>query len=279
MPGVAGRQRVDRLDARRRHGVDPLAVEPHHAGRAERHAGHRIAAAEHAGQRLFGRSVAEAREHRLREERMRALLRGGQDLRRIAAVAVEHARQVVLRRRFEQPLRARRPAGVGQHGVRLGHPLDRQPRGVGRIPLRLRRDGQALAVRVDQDARDLGPESREPAHPGHVDAFVRQQPQDFIPGLVVADAAPVDRPAAEPLHRDRRVGAHAAARLDEVAGRDLRRRQLHLVDEEDVVDGRGSADADHARGLVSVHGRVVAGWVFDRQARGARPAPRCAPPP
>jgi len=90
---------------------------------------------------------------------MRALLRGAQHLRRIAAVAVQHARQVTFGCCVEQPLRACRPARVGKHGIRLCDPFDGQPRGVGRIALRLRRDGEPLTVRVDQDACDLGPEA------------------------------------------------------------------------------------------------------------------------
>ena len=139
------------------------------------------------------------------KKRMRRESRGLAHLLRISGIAVEHTRLARHCSGIEQPLRTCRPARVGQHRIGIGHALDRQPRCIGRIPLRLHGDDQSLAARIDQDRRDLGAKAGKTQQRRNVDAFMLQKRDDLVAGFVVTDAAPVDlrdlRAAAPPRRR------------------------------------------------------------------------------
>jgi hypothetical protein len=126
------------------------------------------------------------------------------------AIAVEHGWHGLGARRAEHLDGALFPARVSEHGVDLGGQLVRQPVRLGGITRVAVADDEALAGFVDEDGGDRRMRAGEAAHVGAVHIFLVQLVQDLHARHVVTEAARQDGVAAEPRHRDGRVGSNAA---------------------------------------------------------------------
>ena len=103
-----------------------------------------------------------------------------------------------------------------------------------------------LAVAVDEDAGHRDRAAVDAEHARRIDAGLRQRVEEAAARIVGADRAGKARAAAEPRHRDRRIGGAAAGGGDQVAGAHLGARRGKAFDLEQEIFHR-DAGAQHHR--------------------------------